>query len=293
MSETSHISIAAFVSENERTAVQLAAGQIAQALSQAAKTPWTCDPIFVPDMEALQKENDAAIFMTSLVPELRKGEEPWPVVEKRLRKAYAALCERGNPVFICTILRHVDGRADADGLRIHIRRLNLLAAEISRETGAYVIDIDRVLANAGARWLQTDYRLGGNAAVEIAGHFIALTLINNAFDALVSFEIQDGAREILAANRPETAKADTTKVPVTIKQDLRSMGQGRRKQTVLPVVYTDREVYAGWFLRQVLRGRIGPAEVIHRMREVVRLHGVRESAVLVASLLFRQLQRRK
>jgi len=293
MSEKTHITIAAFVSGNERLAVELAAGYLARALSEAAKTPWVCEARFSPDVETAQKEKDAAMLITSLVPELQESGEPWPEAEQRLRKTYAALCEAGNPVFICTILRHVDDGEEAEETRVQIRRLNLLAADISRETGAYVIDTDRVLANIGARWLKTDYRLAGNAAAEATGHFMALTLVNNAVDAFVPFEVQEAAREILTANRPSVARPEGTRLEVTIKQDLRSMGQGRRKQTVLPVVYTERQVYAGWYMKQVLGGKVSAGEIFQRAVQVVRLHGVRGSVALVTSLLFRQLQRKK
>jgi hypothetical protein len=295
MTEKSHISIAGFVSEGERAAVQLAASHIEQALSQAADVPWTCDCVFSPDMETLRRRSDAAIIVTSLLPELGTIEESWPRAEQRLRTAYAALCERGATVFICTILRHV-GRDEepeaAEALRIRIRRLNLLAAEISREMGAYVIDLDRILADIGARRLQTDYRLAGNAAADMAGHFIALTLINNAFDSFVSFEVQDAAEAILTSCRPAIAEPESGKPEVTLRKDLVSLGKGRRKQIVSPVQYTVQKNYSVWLVRQVLRGAIGPAEALQRLVQAVRRRGVRESAGLLAAGLSKQKRKK-
>jgi len=296
MTEKSHIPIAALVSEEERAAVQLAAAHLARALSQAAAVPWTCDCVFRPDIEALRPGGDAAIIVTSFLPELEKIEEPWPQAEQRLRAAYTALGERGIPVFICTILRHVghdEKQEAAAALLLRIRRLNFLAAEISREMGTYVIDLDRVLADIGARRLQTDYRLAGNAAAEMAGHFIALTLVSNGFDALVSFEIQDAARVILASSRPTIAEPNNAKPVVTLRKDLMTLGQGRRKQTVSPVAYTVQENYSGWLVRQVLRGMIGPSEAFRRLIQAVRRRGVRESAALLASGLSKQINRKK
>jgi hypothetical protein len=294
MSDKPYISIDAFVSENERAAVHFAANHITQALSRVTKAPWACDATVRVDMEAL-KTGDAAMIVTSLLPELEKLAEPWTEVEKRLRTTYAALGERGVPVFICTILRHIGNDVDpevAEAIIVRLRKLNLLAAEISRETGAYVIDLDRLLADIGARRLQTDYRLAGNAAAEMAGHFMALTLLANAPEELVSFEVQNAAREILTASRPVVTANDATKT-AALKREFRAVGQGRRKQVVLPVIYTERDVYVGWFLRQIMRGKIGPAEIFQRLRLAIRQHGFFGSAGLALGSLTRQLHRKR
>jgi hypothetical protein len=295
MTEKSQIPIAAFVSENERAAVVLAIGHIARALSHAAAVPWTCDCIFSSDLKTSQQGSDDAIMITSLLPEI-ESLESWPQIEQRLRSTYTILCESGTPVFICTILRHIGGDEKpeaADTLRIRIRQLNLLAAEISRETGAFVIDLDRVLADIGARRLQTDYRLAGTTAAEMAGHFMALTVIGNGLDAFVPFEIQDAASVFLAASRPALAEVDCAKPELTLRKNLLSMGQGRRKQVVSPVLHTVHDSHVGWVIRQVLKGMIGPTEAFRRLIQVVRRRGVRESTALLASGLSRQIDPKK
>jgi hypothetical protein len=291
---TSQISIAAFVSERERTSVEWAADQLAQALSQAAQVPWTCAPTFTPTFALLQQARAEALVITSLLPEL-ESEEPWPKAEQRLRTAYTALSQRGTPIFICTILRHVGRREEpqvAERCRIHIRRLNLLAAEISHETGAYVIDLDRVLSDLGARRLQTDYSLKGSAAVETAGHFIAQTLASEAIDALVSAEIQEKILGILARARPALAEESQNMSETILRKDVVWIGQGRRKQRVLPVHHTADKNYAGWLVRQILRGAIGPGEALQRFVLAVKRRGVLESASLIAAGLSRQIQRK-
>jgi hypothetical protein len=296
MTAKSHISIAAFVSEGEQAAMNLAAGHMAQALSKAAEVAWTSDCFFNADLEKIAQSGEGTIIVTSFLPQLEKLDEPWPEAEQRLRKIYATLGERSVPVFIATILRHVRGDAEselAEALKIRIRRLNLLAAEISRETGANVIDLDRVLADVGARRLQTDYRLTGQATANMAGHFIALTLVSNGLDAIVPFEVQDAAREALAASQPAIAGIDGAKPEITLRKDLMAMGQGRRKQIVTPVHYTVEENYIGWLTRQVLQGRIGPREALSRLIQAVRKRGVRESAALLASGLSKQINRKK
>jgi hypothetical protein len=296
MTGKSHLTIAAFVAEHERGAIESATRHIAQALSQAAEAPWTCDCVFGAELETLPTGGEGAIIVTSFLPQLDKVNEPWADAEKRLRAAYAKLAESGAPVFICTVLRHVGGEVEpelARALLVRIRQLDLLAAEISRETGTYVIDLDRLLADVGARRLQTDYRLAGNAVAEAAGHFIALTLVGNALDAFVSFEVQDAARVSLTSSQPAIAQLNGAKPEITLRKDLMSMGHGRRKQIVSPVLYTVQENYIGWLTRQVLQGRIGPKEAFQRLIQAIRRRGVRESAALLASGLSKQINRKK
>ena len=296
MTGKTYLSISAFVSENERKAVKVAAERIAQALSQAASAPWTCDWTFQAELESPPKKGEASIMVTSLLPELERIKEPWTQTEKRLRAAYGKIAERGLPVFICTILRRVGNDVDsvtADALMVRIRRLNLLAAEISHETGASVIDLDRVLADIGARRLQTDHRLGGEIAAEMAGHTIAMTLTENALDAFIPYETQDAVREILARNRPVIPADGGSRDDLTIKKGFRSMGLGRRKQVVLPVVYTDRQLYVGRFLQQVVRGKVGPGEMWETLTQAVRHHGLGGTIVLLASSLSKQIPRKK
>jgi hypothetical protein len=296
MTGKSHISIEAFVSESERAAVQLAADKIARALSQAAATPWTCDCVFSPGKESPPgQDGDGTIIVHSFLPELAAKDEPWPQTAERLRAAYTVLSQHGSPVFICTILRHVGSDEDpetAEALRIRIRRLNLLAAEISHETGVYVIDLDRDLADIGARRLQTDYRLAGNAAADMAGHFIALTLMRNGFDAAVSYEIQDAATAILISGRPALPGSDNVTPGVTVRKNLAAMGRGRRKQIVSNVIHMVDEENVGWLIRQVRQGAIGPGEAIQRLVSAVRRRGLRESIALVTAGLVKQVDRK-
>jgi hypothetical protein len=293
--EKSNLSIAAFVSEGEQAAIQSAADYLARALSEAADVAWTCDVAFSPDMDALQHQA-AAIIVTSLLPEVAHHGTPWPESEQRLRKTYAALVKRDVPLFICTVLRHVDDDDEAQVVsqRVRIRQLNLLAAEISRETRSYVIDLDRVVADIGARRLQTDYRLSGQAAADMAGHFVALTLVNNALDALVSFEVQDAARAILVSWQPRVEAREGEKPEVVLWKNKMLTGKGRKKQVVAPVLYTVSENHhAGWLVGQVLRGTIGPRQAVDMLFGAIRRRGVRGTAGMVMTGLTRQFSGKK
>ena len=109
----------------------------------------------------------ADVVVISLLPEV-ENPEPLDAFGERLRADVRALSERNVRVVLCSVFRVCD---DARMLE-RIRRLNLLGALVSHETGAEIIDFDRVFAHAGARELQTDYRLGGPQAAQLAAQAI-------------------------------------------------------------------------------------------------------------------------
>jgi hypothetical protein len=294
VSEKSQVPIAACVSETEQVALVSTGDLIAGALSEASGVSWECNPAFMPDLDALAASGEATIIVTSFLPELAALDIPWPQHEQRLRTSFASLCQGGRQVYICTILRHVGENDPAGEARlIRLRRLNLLAAEISREFGASVIDLDRALAHVGARRLGTDYRLVGKAAVEMAAHFIAITLIDSAMDPFCSFEIQEAAKTILNGRRSVLGEADSIKPEVTIRKNVMIMGQGRQKQIVAPIAFSVQENYAGWLVGHVLRGALGPKEVLQRFIQALRRRGVRGVAAMLGVGLVRQIQRKK
>jgi hypothetical protein len=187
------------------------------------------------------------------------------------------------------VLRHTGaGEPDASHRRIRIRRLNLLAAEISREHGAVVIDIDRLLADVGARRLGTDYRLQGAAAADLAGNSIAMEIILNGLDAFASVDVQDRARAVLAEYKSAVALA----LPEIRPLNLISMGQGRRKQIVTTVIDTDQEAHVGWLIQQVLKRQIPPLEASNKLLQAVRRRGPKESLAMLASGVVRLIGKR-
>jgi hypothetical protein len=95
-------------------------------------------------------------------------------------------------VFLCTLFRHVPPFSEAEGgearrlwLRQRIRRLNLLATDLSYSTGINIIDLDRTLAHLGAGPLQTDVRLGGERATAAAADTICGALLAAGLDDVV------------------------------------------------------------------------------------------------------------
>jgi hypothetical protein len=282
------IPVHAFVSQAEQAAIRAAAQDLAQTFGVLTGSAVACDPIFVADLEALAQSPPGAIRLLSLVPELSRLDEPWTEVEARLLAACEALGAGGDPVFICTILRHAGSDDDADLLysrRVRIRRLNFLAAELSRQTGAFVVDVDRVIADIGGRNLQADYRLDSPAAATVAGHAVALCIVANGLDAFVPFELQDKAREIIVQNTPRPSLGQDL-VPANVM----ALGRGRRKQTVATVTDTESDNQVGRLLRQTLKRELAPAEAFDKLVQAVRRRGVVESGTLVASAVLRMVK---
>ncbi len=282
------VPLMAAVTANEQAVVELAARQLAAALSEAAGESWTCSCNFTPTLNRLVGTTAGSIVVTSLLPSLEALDRPWPEVEQELHDTYNALGETGDTVMICTILRHIDAAEDAERtarLRRRIRQLNLLATELSRRYGALVIDIDRVLSDIGGRRLETDFRLGGPVAAEHAARTMALCIAANALDAFASVKIQDKARAILDAHRP--AGAFGTEQMMT---DLMALGQGRRKQRVSTLTDTVQENHVGWLVRQVLKRQIGGREAFGKLAGAIRRRGARESAALLVTGVSRMLR---
>ena len=288
MNDRKIIRIAAFISDGERPAVEAAERRLAEALTEAEGMPRVVEVDFVEAPEQLAESE--AIRVVSLLPEVARCETPWRQEEARLRALYAPLCESGSPFLFLTILRHVDASGEdgrADRIRLRIRRLNLLAIELSREHAVCVIDLDRVLADVGARRLRTDYRLGGDA-VDLAAKTIATGIVVDALDAVIPFEVQDRARAIIVAQDAMAA----TPAP-TMGQNLMTLGTGRRRQTVSAVTQAVPADHVGWLIRQVVRGRIGPRDAISKVGMAVRRRGARDSVALLTSGIGRMIGLRR
>jgi hypothetical protein len=146
----------------------------------------------------LTSQADATIVVASLLPELARLDEPWPSVEARWRAQAALLVEGGtSPPLLCNIFRRVSERSARAVLIERIRRLNLLAVDLSHDFGLPVIDIDRVFAHIGGRGAQCDYRLGGPIAAEVVGYVVARSLLSIGLDDAVAVDVQERAKAFL------------------------------------------------------------------------------------------------
>src|SRR5271165_6099251 len=202
MTSPVRIPLQAVVDVSERPALEAAAALLSKELSATTGLQIVTDCVFLPTIADLPANGHVAIAITSLLPELENLEEAWPEAEKRLRAAYHSAAQHSDlRLFVITIFRHVapeEWGEKTARLRVRIARLNLFAAEISRETGCNVIDIDRVLADIGAQALHTDYRLGGAYAVEAVATNIVLTLLSLGLDEYAPYEIQEATRATIA-----------------------------------------------------------------------------------------------
>jgi hypothetical protein len=253
------LAVAAVVDAAERAAVGLAAERLGACLEHATGTSWSVNVRFL-DTPADTDVERQALVIASLLPELRQLDEPSAMTAARWRAFFKSLPGEGAPAaFLCTIFRHVGSAADrwqnrAPPVAIErIRRLNLLAAEISQATGVNIIDIDRVFAHVGARALRTDYRLGGELATGLAADTIVTTVLTVGLGERLPPDAQDRALAF-HAQRSAAALAHALAVSAASLR-LTTARHGAVRQTfaaIKPVLtpHTTREL-----LRDVRHGR--------------------------------------
>ena len=183
--------IAAVVTESEGRALVLAVEQMRQLFVHAGDREWQIDCDLRDDLR-FEPARPPQICILSLLRELDGALEPIDRVDARLRDELGRLTARQTAVYICTIFR----ACEDDAARLErIRRLNLLAADLSHDLDIGVIDFDRQFADIGARTLESSYRLEGNAAREIAAYMIVKTLLAaGAFDDRIPVETIEQAR---------------------------------------------------------------------------------------------------
>ncbi|MDE2570879.1 MAG: hypothetical protein KGM93_18410 [Sphingomonadales bacterium] len=241
------------------------------------------------DVECVLAAGDGTIRIVSLLPFVVSPGGSWSEVESRLHEAFEHLAGSGDPIFILTVLRNVADRhlPASQEILLRIRRLNLLATELSRRFGAIVVDLDRHLADIGGRSLETDYRLHGARAAQVAGHEIALTIVSNGLDAFVPFEAQDEARTALEAERPAVQHSSALS-----PSDFIALGRGRNRQRVKINTDAVQEHHAYWLIKQLLNRRMSLREAVNRFNGAIQRRGLRESVHLL-SVAIRQSIGRK
>jgi hypothetical protein len=293
MSNPVTIPVKAVVDTNERVAVGLAGTLLQSSLSSAASGPITVCCQFETSFEALKNAGDACVILASMLPEVNSHREPWAEVESRLRERYQALTSiDGAVVFLCTVFRHVSSGDGADQSRlVRIRRLNLLAAELSRETGLFVIDIDRGLADLGAVKLQTDYRLDGKYASNAVAKVIALAIVSAGLDAHISFDVQDVARQTISEGQLTLATPKVTASDVKPSNVL-ALGTGRRKQVVATVVDTNAEGHVSWLIHLMFTGQFSVKEAAAKLKGSIARRGLRSSSAMVFSAIWQAMRGR-
>lgn len=279
------IPLQALVTDAEAPAVSLAARQLSQALSAAAGEAYLVELQRGTSAVALAPVKAGGLLIASLLDEALNPARPWEGVEMELRRLCRDLAP-SRTLYLLTVFRHVAADNDIAAARLRrtrIRRLNLLAAELSRETGLFVIDLDRALADIGAAGLETDYRLAGDRAVEVAALTIAQTLLTTGLDAFVPFEIQEAARPLLTPERTTPAAVMPT--------NILAVRSGRRTQSA--EVRGRKEDQVALYTRQVLRGRMRLRDVAQVVAKAIARRGLWYCLGLVGREALRTLRGRR
>lgn len=280
------VQLHALVTEGERPIVRSAAALLSAEIAKAG-APFDLRCAFPRSLDDVGADGPA-IVVASLLAEAEDVSEAWPAVAARLRASYGQAALRGDlRLFVCTVLRHAGpggSPEDRQARRIRIRRLNLLAADLSRETGLQVIDLDRALSDVGARALRTDFRLEGMLAGQAAARCIALTLLSAGLDEHAPYEAQEAARAAIEglAEPWRDAEGPTHEM---VRGNLIALGRGRGRQRVSAVVDATPGGHAGWLLRGVMTRRISLPDAFERLGAAIAKRGVRGSlALLLAGL---------
>ena len=279
------IQIAAFVTEDERQALSSGEGFLSKAL-EAETFGLTCTVASTP--AELSQASAGTIRLISLTTQLASIDVPWPVVQAELRVWVSQVAEAGDPVLVTTIFRCIPAAQDPEGkLLTRVRRLNLFAAELSREFGVFVVDLDRVLTDIGGMTLNTDYRLQGKLAADVAGQAVALCVATNALDLYMPFEAQERATAYLRAH-DQAVHPEAILTP----GNLMSLGSGRRRQRVSTNTDAVQEDQVRWLVGQVFKRKISLVDASQKLVMAVRRRGAKESFTLLAAGMVRFIGRR-
>jgi hypothetical protein len=277
------LSFSYFVTGDEAKIVQAATERVSALLASSEPTPRTFGLTELDSLEEISMAPDA-ICIISLAKWLPTLETPWIEVEAEIGRVFDDMSKHNLKVVVLTIFRHVDFGEDFTMNQqrlVRIRRLNLIATELSRKFGVFVADIDRDLADIGGRVLGTDYRLGGAAALAAASHSLTACILINALDGIASIEHQDAA---LAAHLAR--KLNFSVVSEAIPTDVIRLGRGRRKQRVALITGEIQRDHASRLVKQVLSGQIGLRAALQKLTSAIRRRGLLKSADLLISALF-------
>ena len=193
--------IDAVVADTERPALAAVAEQLRECLRAAAGDDWRITVRFRASLAAIDANDPPAVVVASLLREADSTGESLAATEARWRKQLSSLPGSPKPpVLLCTVFRHVaapigDALDMRPERRERIRRLNMMAIDLSHDTGAGVVDIDRAFSHVGARSLATDHRLAGRAAAEVAAHTIVAGILAAGLDDVVPPEVQESAAQ--------------------------------------------------------------------------------------------------
>jgi hypothetical protein len=266
---TDRISILALGTAEENAAIRMAMMRISEAAIEAG------GPAFDVATAALSEVVGVSVDLAiaSMLPEAEADEEPWTSTERKLGNAIAGLSQNVRKLYICTVFRHATG-PDWRARLARIRKLNLLALELSRETGAFIIDVDRMLADAGARSFHTDFRLTGPLATEAVAREIVSTLVATGFGSTYPRPARERLSALLDGWRPPrvTPQGTTPRAWIdTRARNVRAIGGA----------FSSPEDSAVFALRRLVRGQISLSVGFELAARMIRKHGVKSAMITV------------
>ncbi len=280
------IQLAAFVTEDERLALSSGEGFLSRALEIEASV---LDCATVSSPADLSQSAAGTIRLISLTTQLASLDVSWPTAQAELHTWIAELAQAGDPVLVTTVFRCIPEAQDPEGkLLTRVRRLNLFAAELSREFGVFVVDLDRALTDIGGMVLGADYRLQSQMAADVAGQAIALCVATNALDLYIPFEAQERTVAYLNAH-DQAVHPEAVLTPA----NLMSLGSGRRRQRVSTNTDAVQEDQVRWLIDQVLKRKISLVDASQKLVMAVRRRGAKESFTLLAAGMARLIGRRR
>jgi hypothetical protein len=288
----SSIVVAAAVEGNEHLAVVRACEVLAASLKEASGGPWGVEARFFSTLREIPAGEQPAFLIASLSRDVPRADASLVEIETRWREELQALiAARPQPVFLCTVFRHVDPVPAAGAptsipvMRERICRLNLMAARLSQATGVNIVDVDRSLAQIGARNLGTDWRLAGADAEQITGHLMARILLADCPDEIVSFDIQELAKES-AARRLATLRCGPGPIRAASAAHAYSLSHQVFVPQTGPLDYIRRGL-----IRDITADRFGVARTVSILTRNMAKLGHRNVAAILRRYASRRLRK--
>ena len=185
--EKAGLRIISLVGPGEARAIEAAARALAPFVKPGGPSLLAVQPLTWSDWP--QAMPAGALAIASMSVHLHEDVGDLQSVKKRWRDQIETFRGEGCvEIFLMTIFPYIsksERAADPEGALRHvekIRRLNMLAIELSHETGVSIIDIGRWFSAIGANLLKTDYRLGGPQAQWAAAEFTVATVLEAGLD---------------------------------------------------------------------------------------------------------------
>ena len=182
--------LCAALSKEEHPIALAAAQQFSAAVNTALGSVW---PIKLVLANADGRIASASIWIASMIDDVSRR-EPIEATTQRWQERRQRWSQRGGKRILLATLFGSVPCVSGDPTKVErLRRLNMMALRLSRESGIEIVDIDRLFSLCGARKLATDYRCRGESAAQLAGHAITAAIFAGGLDDFLPAEVQERA----------------------------------------------------------------------------------------------------